>query len=76
MDSKPAHGEHCFRIYLLAEPHLIDIDIAKLRLNAISVTFNKAYSLCIVIPETLLGMKREVDVAAEAVPVLRFNADS
>ena len=28
------------RIYLLAEPHLIDIDIAKLRLDAISVTFN------------------------------------
>jgi hypothetical protein len=64
------------REYLLAKPHLVDINMAKLRLDAISITFNKAYSLRIVIPESLLGMKHEADVAAETIPVLRFNASS
>jgi hypothetical protein len=64
------------RIYLLAEPHLMDINMAKLRLDAISVTFDKAYSLRIVTLESLLSMKREADVAAEAILVLRFNASS
>ena len=63
-------------VYLLAEPHLIDINIAKLRLDAISVTFNKAYSLRIVTLESLLSIKCEADVAAEAILVLRFNASS
>ena len=46
------------RIYLLAELYLIDINIAKLCLDAISVTFNKAYSLRIVTLESLLSIKR------------------
>jgi hypothetical protein len=62
------------RVYLLAKPHLVDIDVAKLCLDAICVTLNKAYSLRIVTPESLLGMKCEADIAAEAIPVLRFNA--
>ena len=48
----------------------MDIDMAKLRLDAISVTLDKAYGLRIVTPESLFGMKREADVAAEAIPVL------
>jgi hypothetical protein len=64
------------RVYLLAKPHLMDIDMAKLRLNAISVTFHKAYGLRIVALEGLLSMKRKADIAAEAIPVLRFNASS
>ena len=63
-------------VYLLAEPHLMDINMAKLRLDAISVTFDKAYSLRIVTLESLLSMKCEADVAAEAIPVLRFNTSS
>jgi hypothetical protein len=62
------------RVYLLAKPHLVDIHVAKLCLDAICVTLNKAYSLRIVTPESLLGMKREADIAAEAIPVLRFDA--
>ena len=54
----------------------MDIDMAKLRLDAISVTFDKAYGLRIVAPESLLSIKREANVAAEAIPVLRFNASS
>jgi hypothetical protein len=34
----------------------MDIDMAKLRLKAISVTFDKAYSLRIVTSESLLGL--------------------
>ena len=64
------------RFYLLAKPHLVDINMAKLRLNAISVTVDKAYGLRIVTLESLLSMKREADVAAEAILVLRFNASS
>jgi hypothetical protein len=64
------------RVYLLAKPHLMDINMAKLCLDAISVTFNKAYSLRIITPESLLSMKRKADVAAEAILVLRFNASS
>jgi hypothetical protein len=64
------------RIYLLAEPHLIDIDMAKLCLDAISVTFDKAYSLRIVTLESLLSIKRKANIAAEAILVLRFNASS
>ena len=57
-------------VYLLAKPHLVDINMAKLYLDSISVTFNKAYSLSIVAPESLLGVKCEANVAAEAIPVL------
>ena len=63
-------------VYLLAKPHLMDINMTKLGLDSISVTLNEAYSLCIVAPESLLGVKCEADVAAEAIPVLRFNASS
>jgi hypothetical protein len=63
-------------VHLLAKPHLMDVDMAKLRLDAIGVSFDKAYSLRIVAPESLLGVKRESDVAAEAIPVLRFNTSS
>jgi hypothetical protein len=61
-------------VYLLTKPHLVDIDIAKLRLDAIRVALNKAYSLRIVTLESLLSMKREANIAAEAILVLRFNA--
>ena len=54
----------------------MDINIAKLYLDAISVTFNKAYSLRIVTLESLLSIKRKADVAAEAILVLRLNASS
>jgi hypothetical protein len=63
-------------VYLLAKPHLMDINMAKLCLDAISVTFDKAYSLRVVAPESLLGMKHEANVVAEAIPILRFNASS
>jgi hypothetical protein len=63
-------------VYLLAKPHLMNINMAKLCLDAISVTFDKAYSLRVAAPESLLGMKREADVVAEAIPILRFNASS
>jgi hypothetical protein len=58
------------RIYLLAKPHLVDIHMAKLRLDAISVTLNKAYSLRIVTLESLLSVKHEADILTEAIPVL------
>jgi hypothetical protein len=64
------------RVYLLAKPHLIDINIAKLCLDAISVTLDKAYSLSIVTLESLLSIKHEANIAAEAIPVLRFDASS
>ena len=54
----------------------MDIDMAKLRLDAISVTLDKSYSLRIATPEGLSGTKREAGVAAEAILVLRFNASS
>jgi hypothetical protein len=61
-------------IYLLAKPHLIDIYMAKLRLDAIGVALHKAYSLGVVAPKSLLGMKCEANITAEAIPVLRFDA--
>jgi hypothetical protein len=36
------------RVYLLAKPHLVDINMAKLFLDTVCVTLNKAYSLRIV----------------------------
>jgi hypothetical protein len=57
-------------VYLLAKPHLMDIDVAKLCLDAIDVALSKAYSLRIVTPESLLGMKRKANIAAESIPVL------
>jgi hypothetical protein len=54
----------------------MDVNMAKLRLDAISVTFDKAYSLRIVTLESLLSMKCEANVAAETILVLRFNAGS
>jgi hypothetical protein len=64
------------RVYLLAKPHLIDINMAKLCLDAICITLNKAHSLRIITLESLLSVKREANIAAEAIPVLRFNASS
>jgi hypothetical protein len=64
------------RVYLLTKPHLVDINMAKLRLDAICVALNKAYSLRIVTLESLLSMKCEADITAEAILVLRFNASS
>ena len=61
-------------VYLLAKPHLVDVNVAKLCLDAICVTLNKAYSLRIVTLESLLSMKREANFATEAIPVLRFDA--
>jgi hypothetical protein len=61
-------------VYLLTKPHLVDIDMAKLRLDAICVALNKAYSLRIVTPESLLSMKCKADITAEAILVLRFDA--
>ena len=61
------------QVYLLAEPHLMDIDMARLRSDAISITFDKAYSLRIATPESLFGEKCKADVAVQAIPVLWFN---
>jgi hypothetical protein len=48
----------------------MDINMAKLCLNAICVTFHKAYSLSIVTLKSLLGVKCEGNVMVESVPVL------
>jgi len=56
--------------HLLAEPHLMDINVTKLGLDSISVALSEAYSLRIVTPESLLGMKHKADVAAESILVL------
>jgi hypothetical protein len=55
--------------YLLTEPHLMDINVTKLSLDSISVA-HQAYSLSVVTPKSLLGMKREANIAAESIPVL------
>jgi hypothetical protein len=70
LDSDPSS------FHLLAAPHLMDINVTKLGLDSISVASYQTYSLSVVTPESLLGMKRKADVAAEAIPVLRFNASS
>jgi hypothetical protein len=54
----------------------MNVKVAKLRLNTICVAFYKAYSPSIFTPKSLLGMKREANIAAESIPVLRFNACS
>jgi hypothetical protein len=56
--------------HLLAELHLININMAKLCLNAICVAFYKAYSLSIVTLKSLLSVKRKADIAAELILVL------
>jgi hypothetical protein len=61
-------------VYLLTKLHLVDIDIAKLRLDAIRVALHKAYSLGVVTLESLLSIKRKANIAAEAILVLRFDA--
>jgi hypothetical protein len=63
-------------VYLLTKLHLVDINIAKLYLDAIRVALNKAYSLRIVTLESLLSIKRKANIAAEAILVLRFDASS
>ena len=50
--------------------------MAKLCLDIICVTLNKAYSLRVVTLDSLLSVKRESDITAEAIPVLRFDASS
>jgi hypothetical protein len=64
------------RVYLLAKPHLVDIDVTKLCLDAICVTLNKAYSLRIVTLKSLLSVQRKANIAAEAILILRFDASS
>jgi hypothetical protein len=64
------------RVYLLAKPHLIDINIAKLCLDAICITLNKAHSLCIITLESFLSMKCKANIIAKVILVLRFNASS
>jgi hypothetical protein len=54
----------------------MDINMAKLGLDPISVALHKAYSLGIVAPKSLLCLKREANVATEAIPVLRLNTGS
>jgi hypothetical protein len=49
-------------VYLLAKPHLMDIDVVKLCLDAIDLALSETYSLRFVTPESLLGMKRKADV--------------
>jgi hypothetical protein len=44
----------------------MDINMAKLGLDPISVALHKAYSLGIVAPKSLLCLKREVNVTTEA----------
>jgi hypothetical protein len=48
----------------------MNINVAKLRLNAICVAFYKAYSLSIITPKSLLGIKRKANIAAESILVL------
>jgi hypothetical protein len=48
----------------------MNVNVAKLRLNTICVAFYEAYSLSIVTPKSLLGMKREANIAAELILVL------
>jgi hypothetical protein len=57
-------------IYLLTKPHQMDIDVTKLCLDAVDCALSEAYSLRIVTPESLLGVKREANVAAEAISIL------
>jgi hypothetical protein len=64
------------RIHLLAEPYLMNINVAKLSLDSISVALYQAYSLSVVTPESLLSVKREANIAVEAILVLRFHASS
>jgi hypothetical protein len=54
----------------------MDINIAQLCLDAVGITLNKAHCLSIVIPESFLSVKEKADIAAEAIPVLRFNTSS
>jgi hypothetical protein len=56
--------------HLLAEPHLMNVNVAKLRLNTICVAFYKAYSLSVVTLKSLLSVEREANIAAESIPVL------
>jgi hypothetical protein len=56
--------------HLLAEPHLININVAKLCLNLICVAFYKAYSLSVVTLKSLLSIKRKANIAAELILVL------
>jgi hypothetical protein len=64
------------RIHLLAEPHLMNINVAKLGLDSISVALYQAYSLSVVTPESLLSVKREANVTVEAILVLQFHTSS
>jgi hypothetical protein len=48
----------------------MNINVAKLRLNAICVAFYKAYGLSVVTLKSLLNRKREANIAAESIPVL------
>jgi hypothetical protein len=57
-------------VYFLAKQNLMDVDMVKPCLDAINVALRKTYNLRIVTPESLLGMKRKANVAAEAIPVL------
>jgi hypothetical protein len=54
----------------------MNVNVAKLRLNAVCIAFYEAYSLSIVTPKSLLSLKREANIAAELILVLRFNASS
>jgi hypothetical protein len=65
-----------FSFHLLAEPHLMNVDVTKLSLDLISVALYKAYSLSVVTLESLLSVQRKANIAAELIPVLRFNASS
>ena len=54
----------------------MNVDVTKLSLDSIRVALYEAYSLSVVTPESLLSVKREANVVAETIPVLRFNASS
>jgi hypothetical protein len=56
--------------HLLAEPHLMNINMTKLGLDSISVALYKAYSLSVITPKSLLGVKNKANIAAESIPVL------
>jgi hypothetical protein len=46
-------------VYFLVKPYSVAINIAKLYLDVISITFNKAHSLHIVASESRLSVKRK-----------------
>jgi hypothetical protein len=48
----------------------MNVDVTKLGLDSISVALYEAYSLSVVTLESLLGVEREANTAAESILIL------